>query len=81
MDRGNALHVCGACRKPFVVPRSLLEVPGDARFVVELGCNNCGRVTIAVHDDRALEALDRELDRTEAAMSATADALRHGLTP
>jgi hypothetical protein len=73
-----SLHICESCHEPFVVPVSLLHVTGG-RYVVELGCNNCGRVSIGVHEEPELEALDRELDRTVAAMVATAHALQFGV--
>ena len=63
------LHVCNGCDQPFVVPVSVLDIiDGGARCIVELACNNCGRVSLTVHDDAALEALDRELDESVAQM-------------
>jgi hypothetical protein len=32
------LHICEACRMPFVVPVSILDVHQDGRYVVELTC-------------------------------------------
>ena len=63
-----ALHVCGGCELPFVVPVSVLDLLPDGRCVVELGCVNCGRVSIGDHDNDSLEALDRELDASTAAL-------------
>jgi hypothetical protein len=57
------LHVCGDCRRPFVVPLSILPLMAQDGYVVELQCANCGGTEIAVHDDEELERLDRELDR------------------
>ena len=59
------LHVCEGCEQPFVVPVSVLDIiDGGRRCIVELVCNNCGRAALSVHDDGALEALDRELDES-----------------
>jgi len=58
-----ALHICDGCERPFVVPVTVLDIiDGGRRCIVELACNNCGRAALSVHDDAALEALDRELD-------------------
>jgi hypothetical protein len=57
------VHVCRACRRPFVVPLSILPLMAQDGYVVELRCTNCGESTIAIHDDAQLERLDRELDR------------------
>jgi len=72
------LHICRACREPFVVPVFLLRTAGD-RFTVALHCSNCATVAIGDHDARELEALDRELDRSVAAIVAAADALKTGV--
>lgn len=66
------LHVCADCRRPFVVPISVVDLVDRDRAVVELHCTNCGRTVLGVHDDTALEALDRELD-------ATTDSMRESL--
>ena len=66
------LHVCADCRRPFVVPMSVVDLVDRDRAVVELHCTNCGRTVLGVHDDTALEALDRELD-------ATTDSMRESL--
>lgn len=56
------LHVCGECSRPFVVPLSVVDLVDRDRAVVELHCTNCGTTVLGVHDDVALEALDRDLD-------------------
>ena len=66
------LHVCADCERPFVVPLSVVDLVDNDRAVVELHCTNCGRTVLGVHDDTALEALDRELD-------ATTDSMRESL--
>ena len=62
------LHVCAECRRPFVVPLTIVDLVDGDRAVVELHCTNCGRTVLGVHDDAALEALDRELDATTDSM-------------
>jgi hypothetical protein len=57
------LHVCRECRRPFVVPVSILDVLENGRYVVELTCANCDATSLATHDEAALEELDHELDR------------------
>jgi hypothetical protein len=74
---GTDLHICRACRKPFVVPVFLLEA-AEGRFTVALQCSNCTTLAVGEHDERELEALDRELDRSVASMTAAADALKTG---
>lgn len=73
------LHICRACRKPFVVPVFLLEASAG-RFTVALHCSNCATLAVGAHDEREVEALDRELDRSMASMLAAADALKTGVT-
>lgn len=61
------LHVCGSCRRPFVVPEAIAEVLADGeQYLVELRCADCGWVHIGAYPAAALEALDRELDRAQA---------------
>ena len=67
-SRTEPLHVCADCRRPFVVPLSVVDLVDRDRAVVELHCTNCGRTVLGVHDDTALEALDRELDATTDSM-------------
>lgn len=71
-------HICRACREPFVVPVFLLRSAGR-RFTVALHCANCATLSVGDHDERELEALDRELDRSVAAIAAAADALKTGV--
>lgn len=71
------LHVCGDCNRPFVVPVSIVDLVDRDRAVVELHCTNCGRTVLGVHDDQALEALDRELDASMAMMRDTVELLSY----
>ena len=50
------------------MPVCVVDLLDDDRAVVELHCTNCDRTVLGVHDDASLEALDRELDATTAAM-------------
>jgi hypothetical protein len=60
------LHVCGSCRRPFVVPEAVVTVLEDTvGYVVELRCTDCGWTHTGAYPPEALEALDRELDRAE----------------
>jgi hypothetical protein len=60
------LHVCGSCRRPFVVPDAIVASPGAGTdVVVELRCMDCGWVHTGLYPPSAVEALDRALDLTE----------------
>jgi hypothetical protein len=71
----NDLHLCPACRQPFVTPREILAEHDDGYFVVDLECANCGWAAVQLHDSLQLCALDRALDRDSARIQAAADAL------
>src|SRR5215210_8008363 len=66
---------CGACGEPFVVPIEMLGVVGHWRYVVDLACTNCGWSGVEIHDESALERLDRALDRQTAQMRAAIEVL------
>jgi hypothetical protein len=59
-------NVCGGCERPFVVPLSVLDLTADDHCLLELHCTNCGRLAVGLHDDAAMEALDREIDEATA---------------
>jgi hypothetical protein len=60
------LHVCGSCRRPFVVPDAIVSAPGGIEgVVVELRCTDCGWTHMGAYPAAAVEALDRALDLTE----------------
>jgi hypothetical protein len=60
------LHLCGACRRPFVVPDAIVSAPGGvAGVVVELRCTDCGWTHVGVYPQAAVEELDRQLDLSE----------------
>jgi hypothetical protein len=69
------LHVCEQCRKPFVVPVSILDVHQDGRYVVELSCANCEASSLSTHDEVSLEQLDLELDRAVLQIQEALEAL------
>ena len=63
------LHVCGSCRRPFVVPDAVVAAPGnEGRVVVELRCTDCGWTHTGAYPPAAIEALDRAMDLTEREM-------------
>jgi hypothetical protein len=64
VDDAPGLHICPACAGPFVVPGEIHEVIGNDRVRLDLGCTDCGWLTTAIHSDRALTALDAQLDRS-----------------
>ena len=60
------LHLCGACRRPFVVPDAIVSAPGNVEgVVVELRCTDCGWTHIGAYAPSVIEALDRALDLSE----------------
>ena len=67
--------VCSTCDEPFVVPVDILGVAGHWRYVVELHCTNCGWSGVQVHDEGALERLDRALDGQAGQMRAAVEVL------
>ena len=69
-----ALHICGGCGQPFVIPVSVLDLLPDGRCVIELACTNCGQASVGSHGEAELEALDRALDATIEALEADAAA-------
>jgi len=56
-------HVCRICRRPFLVPMSIVTLVSQRGYVVELRCSNCDDATVALLDDDQMERLDRELDK------------------
>jgi hypothetical protein len=70
-----AVEQCTSCGEPFVVPVDILGVVGHWRYVVDLVCANCGWSGVQIHDDSALERLDRELDRQTEQMRAAIEVL------
>jgi hypothetical protein len=66
---------CTSCGEPFISPVDILGVVGRWRYVVELVCANCGWSGVEIHDDLALERLDRELDRQTQQMRAAIEVL------
>jgi hypothetical protein len=69
------LHLCAACRQPFIVPVARFGAAGLTRDRVQLSCDNCGWSEVAAHDHAALEHLDRVLDEQTAQMVAAVELL------
>jgi hypothetical protein len=66
MRASKDLHVCGACRRPFVVPDAIVPTPSESSdVIIELRCTNCGWMHVGAFPPSAAEALDRALDLTE----------------
>jgi hypothetical protein len=60
------LHICGSCRRPFVVPDAIVNAPpGIDGVVAELRCTDCGWTHVGAYQPSAIEALDRALDLAE----------------
>jgi hypothetical protein len=72
---GRAIEVCRSCGEPFVVPVDILGVVGHWRYTVALRCVNCGWTGVQVHDEAALERLDRALDAQTVQMRAAIEVL------
>jgi hypothetical protein len=70
-----AIEVCVTCGEPFVVPVDILGVVGHWRYTVALSCMNCGWAAVQVHDETALERLDRALDAQTVQMRAAIEVL------
>ena len=56
-------HLCRVCRRPFLVPLSIVPLVSQDAYVVELQCTNCEDATVTLLDETEMEHLDRELDR------------------
>ena len=70
-----AVEMCTTCREPFVVPVDILGVVAHWRYTVALTCVNCGWSGVQVHDETALERLDRALDAQAVQMRAAIEVL------
>jgi hypothetical protein len=70
------LHICGSCRRPFVVPDAIVSAPkGVEGVVVELRCTDCGCLHTGAYPPAAVEALDRAMDLTEREMRLAVEML------
>ena len=63
MKRALEPHVCRVCRRPFVIPLSVVALRTCDRYVVELRCTNCEDSTVSLLRPEELERFDHELDR------------------
>ena len=75
MGKDIAYNTCAACRRPFVVPETILEVVDEGLYLLVLDCKNCGHMMLAEIEDADLEAFERELDRCTEALMRDADVL------
>jgi len=70
------LHICGSCRRPFVVPDAIVSAPkGVEGVVVELRCTDCGWLHSGAYPQAAVEALDRAMDLSEREIRAAVEVL------
>ena len=70
------LHICGSCRRPFVVPDAIVSAPkGVEGVVVELRCTDCGWLHSGAYPQAAVEALDRAMDLSEREIRAALDVI------
>jgi hypothetical protein len=60
-ETASPLHICRSCRRPFIVPLSIVDILDADRYVVELWCANCDERSLSPHDDAELETLDNDL--------------------
>ena len=67
--------MCTVCGRPFVVPVALLDLVDEGLYLLALHCKNCERLSVGVHEDAELEALERRSDAAVAEMEAGAEVL------
>jgi hypothetical protein len=70
------LHVCRTCASPLVYPTAWEEV-GERHCRLTLRCPNCERAAGGLYRYRAVERLDRELDRGTRALTRDLQQLAH----
>jgi hypothetical protein len=76
MRATDGLHICGSCRRPFVVPDAIVCAPeGVHGVVVELRCTDCGWLHKGAYSRAAIEALDRAMDIGEREIRAALDVI------
>jgi hypothetical protein len=66
---GESLLVCGECGSKLMYPASCTE-HGESHWYIELQCPDCHGLRGRLFEATMLDALDRELDRAEAALEA-----------
>jgi hypothetical protein len=64
------LETCRSCGEPFVVPVALLDLVDEGLYLLALHCMNCDRLSVGVHEDAELEALEKANERAEAEMQS-----------
>jgi hypothetical protein len=60
------LETCAACARSFVVPVAFLDLVDEGLYLLALHCKNCDRLSVGVHEDAELEALEHANERAEA---------------
>jgi hypothetical protein len=67
--------MCTGCGRPFVVPVALLDLVDEGLYLLALHCKNCERLSVGVHEDAELEALERRNDAAVAELESGAEVL------
>jgi hypothetical protein len=67
--------MCTVCGRPFVVPVALLDLVAEGLYLLALHCKNCERLSVGVHEDAELEALEQRNDAAVAEMESGAEVL------
>lgn len=76
MRATDGLHICGSCRRPFVVPDAIVSAPdGVHGVVVELRCTDCGWLHKGAYSRDAVAALDRAMDLSERELRAALEVI------
>jgi hypothetical protein len=66
MRSTDGLHICGSCRRPFVIPDAIVSAPdGVHGVIVDLRCTDCGWLHRGAYSRDAVEALDLAMDLSE----------------
>ncbi len=64
------LETCETCGRPFVVPVALLDLVDEGLYMLALHCKNCDRLSVGVHEDAELEALEQANEVAESEMQS-----------
>jgi hypothetical protein len=76
MRATDGLHICGSCRRPFVVHDAIVSAPeGVHGVVVELRCTDCGWLHKGAYSPAAVDALDRAMHLGEREIRAALDVI------
>jgi hypothetical protein len=76
MRATEGLHICGSCRRPFVVHDAIQRAPaGIEQVVVDLRCVDCGWLHTGTYAMSAVEALDLAMDLDEREIRAALEVI------